>query len=292
MHPIRPVIGAAGIILAALSFSAAHAQGTDQLPAQRDLMVLGAWFAGDSRWDSIEQAYFEGRQRREGGNERDAVDFPRRDLTLERLATTDLLALRASVAGAPSTRWRFTATPEGVRLARDDAPGCDLLLTRAAASFTGSTGPGCRAPLFLDIGERTILLGPSPARATRYLKSRAFTCYVDIPGVGGGRAIPFKRFGPFTVPDQGGSARFDTHETPPRTLELRLRNVAWAYNNAPGVFTRNSLTLYIAEIAADGGSKELAYVFGEPKAQRIGMNLKQLLANCAMVPLKDAKPEF
>ena len=75
-------------------------------------------------------------------------------------------------------------------------------------------------------------------------------------------------------------------------LEVKLRNVAWGFNNAPGQFTRNSLTMYISEIDASGKAVEGAYVFGEPTAQRLGVNLKHLLANCAMVPLERAKPEF
>lgn len=110
--------------------------------------------------------------------------------------------------------------------------------------------------------------------------------------MGGGRNIPFRRFGPFKTDDQGGKVRFVTHETPPRTLEITLRNVAWAYNNAPGQFTRNSLTMYISTIDATGAAIEGAYTFGEPTAQRIGVNLKHTLANCAMIPLERAKPEF
>jgi hypothetical protein len=284
------------VALIVLAAAPVFAQGTDQPPAQRDLMVLREWLGG--RYDSIEQAYFEGRQRREGGNETHAVANPRRALTLTMRAgetVADVTADgRAQVWGFAVDATDRTAT----RLSRRDAAGkplgCDILIRRQAGQFSGLTEPGCKTPGGIAIAQNAIWSGPGtdPAAWTRMLKGRGFTCYVDVPGVGGGRAIPFKRYGPFRIDDQGGAATFITQETPPRALTLRLRNVAWAYNNAPGVFTRNSLTMYVGEKQPDGTSAEIAYVFGEPQAQRIGMNLKQLLANCAVVPLSEAKPEF
>jgi hypothetical protein len=279
--------------------AAVLAQGTDQPPAQRDLMVIGEWLgkASDAprHYDSIEQAYFEARRIKPGSSEKDAIKNPRRSFTTTRLAG-DALAYGVERDGK-TERWTLTVDTDGnaVRVARGNAdPRCDVLLRREAGQFAGRTSAGCAKPGGLLVTDGAIWEGEGAdiASWTRYRRARLFQCFVDVPGVGGGRAVPYKRFGPFPVYDQGGSVRFTTHETPSRTLEIKLRNVAWGYNNAPGQFTRNSLTMYISEIDASGKATEGAYVFGEPTAQRIGVNLKHLLANCAMVPLENAKPEF
>ena len=282
-----------------LAPSVAVAQGTDQLPAQRDLMVIAEWLphVGNAPrgYDSIEQAYFEARRLKPGGSEKDAVRNPRRALTIARLPGDDI-AYAVERDDRPE-RWVLSvdASGEAVRVRRAGTdPRCDVLLRREVGQFTGRTSPGCARPAGLIVAEGAIWegAGTDPAAWTRYRAARSFTCFVDVPGVGGGRAIPYKRYGPFAVGDQGGTARFVTQETPPRTLEVKLRNVAWGHNNAPGVFTRNSLTLYVSEIDASGKATESAYAFGEPGAQRLGINLKHLLANCAIVPLERAKPEF
>ncbi len=287
------------LALLALLPATALAQGTDQPPAQRDLMVIGEWLgrATDEprHYDSIEQAYFEARRIKPGSSEKDAVKNPRRSFVTTRVAG-DALTYDVERDGR-TERWKLTVDTDGnaVRVARGNAdPRCDVLLRREAGQFSGRTSPGCVKPGGLLVADGAIWEGDGTDTAawTRYRRARLFQCFVDVPGVGGGRAVPYKRFGPFPVFDQGGSVRFTTHETPPRTLEVKLRNVAWGYNNAPGQFTRNSLTMYISEIDASGKATESAYVFGEPTAQRIGVNLKHLLANCAMVPLERAKPEF
>ena len=275
----------------------AVAQGTDQPPAQRDLMVIGEWLGNSEQaprtYDSIEQAYFEGRRLKPGGNEKDAVRFPRRSLKLSRSESASYVVDRDS----KTERWSFSidASGDAVRLSRDAADRrCDLLIRREAGQFAGRTAPGCAVPAGIAMTPQSIWMGNGTDASgwTRYRLARKFQCFVDVPGVGGGRAIPYKRFGPFPIFDQRGKARVVTQETPPRTLEITLRNVTWAYNNAPGQFTRNSLTMYVSTIGDDGKATEAAYAFGEPTAQRIGVNLKHLLANCAMVPLENAKPEF
>ncbi|WP_448586971.1 hypothetical protein [Thermaurantiacus sp.] len=279
----------AAVLLAALPAAPLLAQGTDQPPAQRDQQVIAHWLAGD--WDSLEQAYFEGRQRRDGGTEADARDHPRRRLAI---APAGPDRFRVARDGTSVETWTLARDGNTLRLLTDRPGVCPLLLRREAGQFAGQPPSACR-------GERRTLLlapgalweGPGDSREslTRYRRARQFTCHVDIPGVGGGRNIPFRRHGPFVLPDQGGEAVFETDENPPRTLAIRLRNVAWAYNNAPSGFTRNSLTLYAAELAG-GVRRELGYGWTEPGATRIGLNLVQLLANCAMVPADAAAPEF
>jgi hypothetical protein len=265
----------------------APAQGTDQPPAQRDAQIIARWLPG--AWDSIEQAYFEGRRNRPGGTEADARANPRAALAI--VAEAEVLRVRRATG---EELWRLEPAAEVTRLLTSRAGVCPVLLRREAGQFAGSAEPTCRGERrTLLITQRELWEGPGDDRAalTRFRRARSFTCYVDIPGVGGGRAIPFRRHGPFEVSDQGGEARFQTAETPPRELSIRLRSVAWPYNNAPTGFTRDSLTLYVAEMAG-GERREIAYGWGEPGATRLGLNLKQLLVNCAVVPPDRAEPEF
>lgn len=282
-----------------LPASAGWSQGTDQLTAQRNMMIIAQWLSTGPedarRYDSIEQAYFEGRHIKEGGHETDAVRNPRRALTMTR-ANSALTRYTVERDGV-RTDWTFSidAAADAIRLNRGNSDArCDLLIRREVGQFAGHSSPGCVTPQGLALTETALWegSGSDPQSWTRFRLARTFYCFADVPGVGGGRNIPFKRFGPFKTDDQGGKVRFVTHETPPRTMEITLRNVAWAYNNAPGQFTRNSLTMYISTIDGAGVATEGAYTFGEPTAQRIGINLKHILANCAMVPIERAKPEF
>ncbi len=122
-------------------------------------------------------------------------------------------------------------------------------------------------------------------------RARIFHCYADVPGVAGGRDEPFERYEGFTLHDKGGIHFFETRKEPKRTLGLTLRAVTWHVNNeANDNFNRNSLVLYVLERMADGSIKDHAYTFNAAESERIGINLKWMLANCAMVPRDQAKP--
>lgn len=123
-------------------------------------------------------------------------------------------------------------------------------------------------------------------------RARTFHCYVDVPGVGGGRDIPFARHDDITLHDKGGTAIFKTREEKPREVYLRLQAVTWhVLNEANDNFNRNSLVLYAYERAADGSTTNGAYAFTDPDATRIGVNLGWMLANCAMTKRNEARPE-
>lgn len=124
-------------------------------------------------------------------------------------------------------------------------------------------------------------------------RSRDFHCYADIPGVGGGRDIPFKRYDDITLHDKGGMFWFKTDEDTPREIGLQLRAVTWhVLNEANDYFNRNSMVLSVLERLGDGSVKEHAYAFTDPQTERIALNLKWILANCAITPRQAAKPEM
>lgn len=130
-------------------------------------------------------------------------------------------------------------------------------------------------------------------------RARIFHCYADVPGVGGGRDIPFHRYGDVEIHDKGGTYWFTTRptgtpgDTTPRELGMRLQAVTWhVLNEKGGHFNRNSLVLYAMEKLPDGSVQEHGYAFTDPTATRIGNNLKWMLINCAMTRRDLARPEM
>jgi hypothetical protein len=43
---------------------------------------------------------------------------------------------------------------------------------------------------------------------------------------------------------------------------------------------------------SDGSVKEHGYAFVDPRADRTGINLKWMLANCSLVPRAEVRPEL
>lgn len=124
-------------------------------------------------------------------------------------------------------------------------------------------------------------------------KARTFYCYADIPGVAGGRDIPFERYDDMVIHDRGGLHWFQTRDEEPRTLGLTLRRVTWHVNNeSNGNFNRDSLVIYALEKMPDGSVKSHSYAFTEPTAERIGMNMQWMLVNCTMTRRSEAVPSL
>ena len=122
-------------------------------------------------------------------------------------------------------------------------------------------------------------------------RARWFHCYADIPGVAGGRDIPFERYDDMDLHDRGDTVFFATREERPRNIGITLQRVTWHVNNENnGNFNRDSLVLYVLEKLADGSVTTHSYAFTEPRAERVGLNMKWMLVNCAIVPRDQAVP--
>ena len=195
--------------------------------------------------------------------------------------------------------------------------GCDVFWRREAGQFHGSMqAKACRwrseefgqvvsdYQLYLSqdsLWMRDLTLDPQGKQLVgnvdgvfhKLRRARAFTCYADMPGVSGGRDIPFTRFADLKISDQGGLVTFESNEDPPRTIAISLRNVDWQMNNEVGAYTRDSLVMYIYEQKDDGSTGEFfGYTFTRPDADRLGLNLGFILVNCYVVSNREATPEF
>lgn len=114
-------------------------------------------------------------------------------------------------------------------------------------------------------------------------RARPFLCWVAVlRGVShgeSGEGVPSDRWDfrrDVFIHDQGGRAVIETDETPPRRVELRLRDVDW-----PDGARRGSLTLYVHEAGED---RAVSYAWGEAGAERIGINLRWMQASCTHAP--------
>ena len=169
---------------------------------------------------------------------------------------------------------------------------CALYFSRQAGQFGTESNKDCNKnssmPKSIELSERHLWWHTTSDGLIKFDKSRKFTCHADIPGVGGGRDIPYTRYDNLSLHDQGSETWFVDKDG--RNLGLRLFNVDWPINNYDGYFTRDSLVIYVIEKLDDGSTKEHGYAFTLPEANRIGINLKWLLASCFMISGKVDTP--
>ncbi len=265
----------------------AVAQGTDGTPAERDLMVLAEMLPG--RWDNGEQALFEPRMK-VPVSERHAQNA----MTIEQISSAlNRVTLRLTSAyGGPVD---LVLTPNDATSVKVDDGTCAFIFRREAGQFRGEASADCPSGYpyqTVMVAPDRLWMGKTGAVPTKYLRATQYQCFVDMPGASGGKAIPYKRIDGLQLWDDGVISWFDSPETPTRRLGLQLRKVQWQINNAPGVFARDSLTMYLVEKTADGSEKSLLYAWTTKGAARVGVNGLWALANCAREAMTSAKPEF
>ena len=278
-------------LLALIGSASVWSQGQDSSPWSRDLQVIQAMLPGF--YSNANQAYFDGRRK---------IDNPqsRHDLLIEATGA-GLTATLSSPGGAivSTQRWSLTVDDarEAVRMDIADIEGnalCPVWWTRDAAQFTAMSDPNCddhtTSASALSLAHQQLWWTPrgDTTSTVKLHRARQFSCYVDIPGVGGGRDEPYTRYDNLSLHDQGAETWFVDEDG--RNLGLRLFNVDWPINNVDGYFTRDSLVIYVIEKLEDGKTKEHGYAFTLPEANRIGINLKWLLASCFMVSGKVDTP--
>lgn len=268
------------------------AQGQDSSRWERDHIVISTMLNGI--YSNGNQAYFDKRTKVTPAH------LPH-DLLIEGADNKSIFSATLTVSNESDTQpltWVLVndTDAKAVRMDISLATGeavCPLYWSREAAQFRASLAPDCKqntlAPEELVLSQQQ-LWWMIPGAQTGDLKlhrARQFSCYADVPGVGGGRDEPYNRFENIRIHDQGGEAWFTTEKG--RTLGISLFSVDWPINNYTGFFTRDSLVIYVME-KDDSGRREHGYAFTLPEANRIGINLKWMLANCFMVSSNDDIP--
>jgi len=286
-----------------LAGSSVFAQGQDSQPYERDLQVVATMIAGG--FDNANQSYFDSRGTRDVKHRRLHIDVDKVETDLygehafiataywdsdEAISAGEHLWVLDTDAASGSVRMRIWGPDKG---SGEDAtfgdaplrvpPLCEVQWRREAAQFRG-TGRSCGSglPREMLLSEKQLWIAfddEAPGNDYQLHRVRDFECYADIPGVGGGRDIPYERYDGFKIHDQGGAVWFESKEG--RKLGISLFLVDWPINNYEGIFTRDSFVIYVSE-EIDGERKEHGYAFTVPDADRIGINLKWLLASCFM----------
>ena len=271
------------------------AQGQDSSKWSRDQQVIEVMLAGF--YTNANQSYFDGRLKVQSPQ-------PRADIEINAGTSNNQFSIIYTDKGTGESleqTWVLTTDDarKAVRMEITDTQGnmtCPLYWQREAAQFRATRSDECDnseadSPSELVLSNAQLWWWSTTTVAPYKLhRAREFTCYADVPGVGGGRDEPYNRYDNMSVHDQGADAWFETDEG--RRLGLSLFAVDWPINNYEGFFTRDSLVLYILEELEDGSVKEHGYAFTEPDVERIGINLKWMLASCFLVSGRDAVPSM
>ncbi len=286
------------------------AQGEDSTTAGRDLMVIHSMLPG--MYANSNQSYFDVRGDRDTKHrplyvEIRSVDVPSAgDRVMDVTGYFDnepdeqlepMLWSLTEDESSNTVRMRVWKMPElddpaETNIDVGDLAYCDVFWRREAGQFRAAPGGDCDgfAGAF-QISETQLWIDYPDEEAGDYVlhRARPFECYADIPGVGGGVDIPYKRYDGFNIHDQGGRFRFTSDEG--QDLMIVLWTVDWPINNQTGIFTRDSLVLYVNEFLEDG-MKQHAYTFTPPTSDRVGINLKWILVNCYMESNRDVTPSM
>ena len=267
----------------------APAQGQDGTPAERNLQIITELLPG--RYDNANQAYFDIRlnqpEAERPGRQQVVVDQPPGSApgVFRYRAFTDA----GEQAGVIRTLTLATdADPLLVRMtvgAPDGTPVCTVRWRREAGQFTGESDCGQR----WQLSPEDLWISDSGTSAVQLQRARTFACYLDVPGVAGGRDEPYDRYPIDALHDQGDTHWLEIKDG--REIGVSLRRVRWPMNNELGVFTRNSLVLYVLERKEDEVITH-AYGWTEPRAARVGLNLQWLLVNCYLESNRDVRPYF
>ena len=307
-HVSRTLLGIACLALS----SGAAAQGEDSRTWERDMQVIAEMLVGG--FDNTNQVYFDFRAQRDTKHGRMHFDIRRveapelGDYVLvatgyrngdETDDAGDFLWVLSPDDETQSVRMQSWRVETGVQA--DDLfnpallaerESCLLYWFREAGQFRAEDDGSCGidTPLELVLSEQQLWISfDGEGLDYKMHRVRNFECYADIPGVGGGRDIPYDRYDGLRLHDQGGQVWFTSKEG--RRLGINLLLVDWPLNNYEGVFTRDSLVIYLSE-EVDGERQELGYAFTVPEADRIGINLKWMLAMCFMKSNKFATPSM
>ncbi|MEM7280282.1 MAG: hypothetical protein AAF438_01435 [Pseudomonadota bacterium] len=304
----------------------ASAQGEDSTRYERDAQVISQLLPGV--YDNYNQVYFDGRmglpkaeihKRREIGIKRLSGS---RDSPQSVFKVTDKMTMNVDRYGNTAEQRRVFETgkvfvvfanneEQGVQMdvyvdSGDDPikaisereADCSVLFVREASQFSSSPLGGCRnMSTEYVLSEKQLFVSRHPEQGDgldtqvpyQLNRARLFQCYVDIPGVSGGRDEPYERYEGYTIHDQGGSFEITTRDADKRRFVITLSNIDWPINNHHDVFTRDVLVFYLSE-RTEEGVINLGYSFTEPTVKRMGMNLKWLLMSCWMESNKVTKP--
>lgn len=174
--------------------------------------------------------------------------------------------------------------------------GCDVFWRRQANQFVGYMKPNACSFESQRSGKRIIIdddllltenelwisdraededgnhvFGNKAGIPHKNIKARRFECWIAAQERDG-ENWTFNNG--LEIWDQGGSVWIETDESEPQKIGIKMRNVRWPTGN-----NRDSLVLYAHR---EGEARAVSYVWGEPEATRLAMNLRWMQASCTL----------
>ena len=147
---------------------------------------------------------------------------------------------------------------------------CEREFTREFESFRGVAIEETDACGGLAIASLEGFRFGAPDNPFNMLRGRAFKCWASPRKADGSYAF----YNDLVLHDQGGRVWIEATAEHPR-VGLKMRNVQW-----PTGINRDSLVLYTYE--GDDGDYAPAYTWGDPKSERIAINVRWLQASCTL----------
>jgi hypothetical protein len=191
-----------------------------------------------------------------------------------------LLAVQIDAFGkAVSEPQRITVKQHKNALILDDGK-CQKKLRREDGQLVGAgqTGTCDRQDVFSLVNREAITVDAQEDGLIVMRRARAVTCWSAIPKgtkkADGSEDWYFAQN--VKIHDQGGRALIGKDVTDVKPHVIRMRNVVWPAGNS----NRPSLVLYIHN--PDEPDKALSYVWADPGAARIGINLRWMQASCTI----------
>ena len=295
-------------IMLAFGTTTVWGQGQDSTPGERNLLIIAEMLPGI--YSNANQALFDARRQLPDDNKHAKKEFriTRADSEADNESGALIFNLNGELGGQTSSlRMTLSAGPADEELSArfsiqldgswSEIRYCELRFRRRADHFAGQMeGAECAGLGFtsMQVSRNEVWVQTvSIDEPYWYERAREFHCYADLPGVSGGRDMPYERYDDIILHDKGATHWFTTRGKEKREIGLTLQAITWhVLNEDNGNFNRNSLVLYASEKMADGSVKSHPYTFTEPSATRIGYNLRWMLVNCAIVPRDKAKPEM
>lgn len=232
-------------------------------PAALDLMI--------GTFTNEEQVYFEA----------EAGGRPQPWFAMQVSATANgLLIEEPDVFGALHSEGHGVKRHKEGKLTVLDYGACQRLYRTEAGTMVAAGMRGtCRAPATITrVDAKAITLTYPDGKTSELRRSRPVTCWSavkkDAPKPDGKEDWYFAQN--VKLHDQGGRALIGNDVAGVKPVIIRMRNVTWGQ----GSTNRPSIVLYIH--TQDEPNEAVSYVWADPSAARIGINLRWMQASCTV----------
>jgi hypothetical protein len=173
----------------------------------------------------------------------------------------------------------FTIEKQGKRIVLRFGD-CQRYFVKDGAALVADDARGACTPEtnVTRIAAEGITFGATAGQAQILRRARPVTCWAAVPKEAkkADGSVDWFFAQDVKIHDQGGRAVVGKDVAGLKPLIIRMRNVVWPAGNR----NRPSLVLYVH--TPDEPDKAVSYVWADPEAKRIGINLRWMQASCTV----------